>query len=252
MKKGFIAILILLCLLLGGAFAAIYVTADHEGPDITFGSDETVYTDDTTSEELLTDVKALDGKDGDVTASLTVDTVFLDEDNQTATVVYAAKDSANNVTKVQRKLKYAEQADEKTKSDDPEKDTEDEEKEESKSDQVQQESSPTPAETEVPELSEEEQLAQANDVKIAALPATAPKFYLTQYLVKIKTGETVDSLSYVKEITDDTDSSEQLWRQIQLKGEYDRNTPGTYEQVFYVMDSSGNQSNEAVLRIIVE
>ena len=45
MRKGFIAILILLCLGLGAAVVGIYVISDREGPEISFGSGEFVYED---------------------------------------------------------------------------------------------------------------------------------------------------------------------------------------------------------------
>ena len=58
------------------------------------------YTSDMTTEDLLEGVKAVDKRDGDVSASLTVENVYPNEKGDEVTVVYVAKDNSNNVTKV--------------------------------------------------------------------------------------------------------------------------------------------------------
>ena len=65
-------------------------------------------------------------------------------------------------------------------------------------------------------------------------------------------GTSVDRLSYVKEITDDSDNVYDLWTKIQITGTLDVFTAGTYECTYYVVDSDGNISNQAVLKYIVE
>mgnify|MGYP003301561110 CR=1 FL=1 len=55
---------------------------------------------------LMTGITAMDDRDGDVTASLLVESIYgITEDNIT-TVTYAAFDRAGNVSKIQRKVRY--------------------------------------------------------------------------------------------------------------------------------------------------
>ena len=55
---------------------------------------------------LMTGITAMDNRDGDVTASLLVESVYgITEDHET-TVTYAAFDRAGNVSKIQRKVRY--------------------------------------------------------------------------------------------------------------------------------------------------
>ena len=76
--------------------------------------------------------------------------------------------------------------------------------------------------------------------------------YLTTYYVEVPVGTTLDKLSYVKDIQDDTQSRSDLFRVIQIDGNVNTNVPGTYELTYYVVDNSGNSSNGAVLTIVVK
>ena len=60
---------------------------------------DTNYTSDMTEEDLLKDVKAQDDRDGDVTESLTVETIYPKNDGKQVSVIFVAKDKNNNVTK---------------------------------------------------------------------------------------------------------------------------------------------------------
>lgn len=66
-----------ICLGMGAGVVYMKSSEDNEGPKITFeeGKD-TNYTSDMTEEDLLKDVKAQDDRDGDVTESLTVETIY--------------------------------------------------------------------------------------------------------------------------------------------------------------------------------
>ena len=76
--------------------------------------------------------------------------------------------------------------------------------------------------------------------------------YLTTYYVEVPVGTTLDKLSYVKDIQDDTQSRSDLFRVIQIDGNVNTNVPGTYELTYYVVDNSGNSSNGAVLTVVVK
>ena len=102
------------------------------------------------------------------------------------------------------------------------------------------------------ELTEEEKAQEREEAKIDKLNPQDPRFYLTTYYVEIAKGTQIDRLSYVKDIQDDKDASNELYRKIQITGNVDVNTPGTYELTYYVVDSNGNASNGAVLTIVVK
>ena len=57
-------------------------------------------------EKLLAGVTAMDDRDGDVTSSLLVESIYGIDENNMTTVVYAAFDRAGNVTKIQRPVRY--------------------------------------------------------------------------------------------------------------------------------------------------
>ena len=75
---------------------------------------------------------------------------------------------------------------------------------------------------------------------------------IKDYLIKVPVGTSVDLLSYVSEIKDDSDDAYALWRKVQITGEVNSAVPGTYKCTYYVIDSQNNISNNAVLTVIVE
>ena len=100
MKKILIVLLVIVCIGLGAGVIYIKGSEDNEGPKITFSEDKDIkYTSGMTTEDLLKDVRAQDNKDGDVTDSLTVETMYPKNDGKQITVIFVAKDKSNNVTK---------------------------------------------------------------------------------------------------------------------------------------------------------
>ena len=194
MKKFFVFLLVVICLGMGAGVVYMKSSEDNEGPKITFeeGKD-TNYTSDMTEEDLLKDVKAQDDRDGDVTESLTVETIYPKNDGKQVSVIFVAKDKNNNVTKKEFTMD-----------------------------------------------------------KIEQLSPQDPKMYLTTYYVEVPVGTTLDKLSYVKDIQDDTESTSDLFKRIQITGDVNTAAPGTYELTYYVVDNSGNSSNGAVLTIVVK
>ena len=107
MKKGILAGLIVLCLALFAGTAAVMVMSDRKGPEIEVpsGADVT-YEEGSDTALLLEGVTATDDRDGDVTDSVVIENIFPNDDRTGASVIYAAKDSHNNVTKVTRRVNY--------------------------------------------------------------------------------------------------------------------------------------------------
>lgn len=106
-EKGIVAGLIVLCVALGAGTAAVVVTDDRKGPEIEFPADgDVTYEEGSDTAPLLEGVTATDEKDGDVTDSLMIENIFPNDDHTSASVVYAAKDSHNNVSKATRRVNY--------------------------------------------------------------------------------------------------------------------------------------------------
>lgn len=240
MKKGIVAGLIILCVALGAGTAAVVVSSDRKGPEIVVpsGADVT-YEEGGDTASLLEGVTATDDRDGDVTSSLVIENIFPNDDHTSASVIYAAKDSHNNVTKVTRRVNYKASAGDASA---PEEDSE------------ADSSDAGEAAAEEPQQNDTEGVKNETDaqMEIDALPADAPKLYLNTYEVTVEAGTELDQFSYIKEITDDADSQETLFGEIQINGEVDTATAGDYTLTYHVTDSDGNQSNAAVLTVHVQ
>lgn len=231
MKKGIVAGLIVLCVALGAGTAAVVVTDDRKGPEIELPADgDVTYEEGSDTASLLEGVTATDEKDGDVTDSLMIENIFPNDDHTSASVVYAAKDSHNNVSKATRRVNYKAAAED------------------------------TPAENESAPAAEEPQQNDTEGTKnetdaqmeIEALPAESPKLYLNTYEVTVEAGNDLDKTSYIKEMTDDADSQESLFNQIEIDGDVNTAVPGDYTLTYHVTDSDGNRSNAAVLTVHVQ
>ena len=85
-------LLVVICLGMGAGVVYMKSSEDNEGPKITFeeGKD-TNYTSDMTEEDLLKGVKAQDDRDGDVTDSLTVETIYPKNDGKQVSVNLCCK-----------------------------------------------------------------------------------------------------------------------------------------------------------------
>ena len=108
--------------------------------------------------------------------------------------------------------------------------------------------------TEEPQKNDTEGTKNETDaqMEIEALPAESPKLYLNTYEVTVEAGNDLDKTSYIKEMTDDADSQESLFNQIEIDGDVDTAVPGDYTLTYHVTDSDGNRSNAAVLTVHVQ
>ena len=261
MRKGLVAILFLVCGVLLAGNVVAYVGEDHSGPEISILEEAVTYVAGTDTSLLLTGVTATDERDGDVTDTVTIESVIPNTDGTEASVIYVAKDSKNNVTKETRKVSYTTDAaaavqaaawGETGQSDaagEPAADTEGQSRDAAAAEG--QGADATSAEGQSVDSQGADDGQAQNEAAIAALPADSPRLYLTQYSVEIERGAEFNRLSYVQDITDDQDSREELYRGIQISGEVDTNTPGEYILEYYVSDSDGNNSNTAQLRVTV-
>ena len=252
MKKWLFGAGILLCLCLGGLAVYQKLTGDRQPPVISV-SKELTYQSGMDEEELLEGVSATDPEEGDVTGSLVVEKVTVNEEKREAVISYAARDSANNIGKLSCSVACDISSSGISGSDDEE--TEAEKKEEAglsaglgslpeKSAGTKKEEKETPAaekETETEIESESEELEPG-----------CPVVKLTELSAVIKVGDTFNPLIYVASVEDDSDNIYDLWQDIQIEGTYDVEKAGRYELTFYVVYSAGNMSNRAKFVLTVK
>lgn len=248
MKKGLVAMLFLACAALLAGNVVVYIGADRKGPEISVPQEEITYVAGTDTSALLNGVTAQDNRDGDVTDTVTIESVIPNADQTGASVIYVAKDSKNNVTKETRTILYSTDANQAAGQAAGEQAAVDQ--------AAQEQAAADPAAAQGDAAGESAQTADdgaaQNEAAIAALPAESPRFYLTQYSVEVERGADFNELSYVQDISDDKDSRDELYQGIQIFGEVDTNTPGEYTLEYHVVDSDGNNSNVAQLRVTVK
>lgn len=242
MAKKWIAMMLIACMGLAGGIFYLKGQSDDQGPEI-IPTRQAVqnYNPSMSSAELLEGMQAQDDKDGDVTDSLTIESIY-EVDDSNVVVVYVAKDESNNITKFKRSLHM----------DDYEKETQnDDSAQETASPEETADDVPTPEPT--PEVLDEAALAaQTQESAADAMPPQSPRIYLTEYHTKVAVGTSLDLLSYVKDIQDDKDVANELWHRIQISGQVNTAVAGTYTCTFYVFDADGNMSNNAELTVVVE
>lgn len=266
MAKKWIAVMLVVCIGLAGGVVYLRTESDHKGPEIVCSDQAVTEYDPSMSDADLTQgITASDDVDGDVTDTLTVESVY-EVDDSHVVVTYVAKDKSNNITKFKRNLeadpekmrdsgvvKRGTKSDAETETDAeptqvPVEDVETGDFEFGSTDlSLTPTPELTPASDDPAALAEQEQEAKAD-----AMPSTSPKIYLTDYYVTTSVGSSVDLLSYVKDIQDDTDETSELWKRIQITGQVNTAVAGTYTCNYYVVDTAGNMSNSAELTVVVE
>lgn len=242
MKKGLVAMLFLACAALLAGNVVVYIGEDRNGPEISVPQEEITYVAGTDTSALLNGVTAQDDRDGDVTDTVTIESIIPNADQTGASVVYVAKDSKNNVTKETRTILYSTDANQTAAQ--------------AAAEQVAADQAAAEQAAQGDAAGESAQTtddgAAQNEAAIAALSAESPRFYLTQYSVELERGAELNELSYVQDISDDEDSRDELYQGIRISGEVDTNTPGEYTLEYHVVDSDGNNSNVAQLRVTVK
>ena len=247
MKKGLVAMLFLACAALLAGNVVVYIGEDRNGPEISVPQEEITYVAGTDTSALLNGVTAQDDRDGDVTDTVTIESIIPNANQTGASVVYVAKDSKNNVTKETRTILYSTDANQAAAQ---------AAAEQAAADQAAQDQAAAEQAAQGDAAGESAQTtddgAAQNEAAIAALSAESQRFYLTQYSVELERGAELNELSYVQDISDDEDSRDELYQGIRISGEVDTNTPGEYTLEYHVVDSDGNNSNVAQLRVTVK
>lgn len=238
MKERLLAATILILLGLGISVLIMICIEDKDPPVIHFPKQKIVYTQNDDYKVLLESVTAFDEQDGDVSDSLTVEDIYPNTAADTATVIYAARDSHNNVAKQRLVITYIRQ--------------EEEDLPLTKAVDSSQEAATEETEKETQKETEKETKNNSRESAAETVSKGSPRIILTRKSVVMDEGDDLNRLSFIKSVSDDKDTEEYLSGRIQITGdEFDRNKPGTYKQIFFVIDSDGNKSNEAELIITV-
>ena len=266
-----------ICMILAAASGVLAVvililalSADRKGPSITFPDDGSTYTDGEADSDLLESVTATDKRDGDVTDTLRIVSVSKSDDGTSASLVYAAKDDAGNVTTKTRVMPVAgaaEPANTQSAAASAEPAASAADSAASTAAQPEQEtasaSSGEAAESTASESAAkptpdpETQAEQADEAVRNTLAADAPRLYLKVHYVTLSVGEKFSYMSYISQLTDDKDSSATLSQRINVggaasSGKLDTSTPGNYDVEYSCDDSDGNKSNVAILHVTVQ
>lgn len=102
-KKSVTIFLSIICIVGLVVSIFLYISKDRQAPTISYTGDIT-YNEGDDVGVLLEGVTALDDKDGDVSDSLMIESIYKSGDK--AKVVYCAYDTSNNVSKLQRIVSY--------------------------------------------------------------------------------------------------------------------------------------------------
>ena len=207
---------------------------------------------------------------GDVTDTLRIVSVSKSDDGTSASLVYAAKDDAGNVTTKTRVMPVAgaaEPANTQSAAASAEPAASAADSAASTAAQPEQEtasaSSGEAAESTASESAAtptpdpETQAEQADEAVRNTLAADAPRLYLKVHYVTLSVGEKFSYMSYISQLTDDKDSSATLSQRINVggaasSGKLDTSTPGNYDVEYSCDDSDGNKSNVAILHVTVQ
>lgn len=208
------------------------VVKDNNGPVITFGTEAPMYQGNANDSELLANVKAVDDRDGDVTDTLYVDSVRISEDGSRAKVTYVAVDKSNNVTRASQELSCNGTS---QKNIDVQSSSE-------------EESGDTATQTADNNINDTDDTPDSDDAEPEN--PEAPVIKLNTDTVTLGVTDDFSYNDYVESMTDDKDDSASLSRRLHLDGDYQTKAAGTYEIIYSVKDSDGNQSNEAKLTLI--
>jgi len=228
-KKNIVTIAIgIVGVLLVAVAVIVIANEDKTPPVITLNiptGREITYDSAQGRQTLIQYAKAVDGKDGDVSDSIVIEEIYLSSDLSAAKVIYVARDKSHNVAKISHDFKYV-------------------------ASQEEIDSLTLAQEKATSDLATLTQLANASAAAVASKAAenttaspNKPVITLLQNELIIVVGGTFNGTSYVKDITDDKDDKDSLFRRIIITGNYDTKTAGDYILDYYCTDTDGNTSN---------
>lgn len=242
-KAELIMLIITIVLLI--ANVGIYLSQDRTAPAFLYTENNIVYREGTDESALLDGIRATDNRDGDVTERIVVDSIIPLLNDEEAKVFYVVSDLSGNVAKFSRIVRYKADSDKKQEGADGSilanapVSTEDT-------------GSKMPEEESMEMESTEESMTEEEPTTEAAGREGFPVLKLTANEARLSVGDTFSCYNYIESATDDKDSRADLFRRINVQGQYDTSVPGEYELTIFVVDSDGNRSNREKLTLIIE
>lgn len=228
----------------------LMVMDDRQAPTIKVSDEEITYVEGQGYSLLLSGVTAYDNKDGDVTASVMVESVVPLKSGEEAVVCYVAKDKSNNISRVDRIVKYAGNGEGLVSPDKNKEQMESGSSEETASSPEQSSAGQESSTEGQSELQPQE--TQGTNEESTVYSGVKPVLTLKTEETTIKAGGTFNVVSYVDDIIDDADDRATLFRRIIADGSYDVNVPGDYTLNIYCTDTDKNASDrqQFILHIV--
>lgn len=248
-KKIYFLLIVLVIVIFSGCVVSVAL-ADRKAPEITFSEAGMIseYHDDTETDELLAGVTAYDGRDGDVTDSVTVINVIVLNSGEYVKVTYAAKDSHNNVAQKSAKIKYS-----GTKSfinvSVTEEDSESESQEPDTEQPTTQEETTAPADMTQPGGSGTPVKINQEQVNTTGIPQIELKY--TDYVIRV--GDSFSTVEALDMVSSTYDDKEGVSNRIVINGvgNVDTSAVGKYVLGYSVSDTEGNRSEVQTLTVHV-
>ena len=291
-EKNLVAILCIVNFLLLCVLVVVHLRLDKEEPVITV-NDTITYSKDTSEQEILSVMQAVDQVDGDVSETLVIEKIVPNEESMSAWVTCGAVDTSGNIAKHTLRVPCDESVFAKTdeegdvfvlavgeaeymlmSSEDTQdvlvENTEDTINELAEStEEVMEENVGGETELEITDLEEmineeivdgeegQEVVQRENAEPVAeqqVVPTVEgmPTLILSASEVKTQKGYNPAWVTVIAQLTDNTDSYQELLRNIKIHGTFDNTVVGSYDVMVSTTDSEGNESAASSIRIIVE
>ena len=289
-EKKVVAILFIINILLLCVLVIVHLRLDKKPPVITV-NDTITYSKDTSEQEILSVIKAVDEVDGDVSGTLVIEKIVPNEGKKKAWVTCGAKDMSENISKYTFCISCDESVFDDTEeagdvfqlavgeaenmlvnSEGVQDTFLDSVKEATNelieaTDEVTEEN--TGGETETETVDSEEELAEVEEEEAEVVEQEerqtpsmlqqaadslggVPNLVLATNEVKTKKGYNPAWVTVIAQLTDDIDSYDILLKNIKIQGIFDNTVVGSYDVMVSTVDSEGNESVACPLRIIVE
>lgn len=248
MKQRLITIVLLLgCVAVGAVGVLTYKKQDRTAPVITVSDKKMSYTAGDPYDQLLEGITATDNKDGDLTDEVFVDRV-VPTSKKKAVVYYGVMDKSNNVGTARKTVTYhgdnnmGSDAEDIAPADNA--DAENATQPDQSADQEQKDADKQQADQQADQPDATTDDLKANGEK--------PAMSLTATSETIARESNFNATSMVKDVVDDKDDRDTLFRQLHVDGTYDTTKSGTYELTYYVQDSDGNTSDPITFTLTVQ
>ena len=288
-EKKWLIILGIVNLLAIAGIVVWYVNRDNNPPVIT-QEEEIIYEEAMSDSELLEGAAAYDETDGDVSDTLVVEKVTINQKAGIAMVTCGAMDSSGNIAKQSFRMTMREnsapeseaeaeaagnndvftlavgeaangneieaaQNEDVTENDGSEESTEEAGTEETDDSENadNEENVEEPADTAEQEAPAEN--ANAAEQPAANEPQAVPEAPILNFgapEVKTKKGQNPAWVSVISQLQDNKDSYEALLKNLKITGEFTNANVGNYDVMVSTVDSDGNESEARAIRITVE